>query len=420
MAIKFNKYSLLVLIGLAFLFNVPYQFTILFPTKIYYIVELFFIFIYGLLTINILSFKPRKINFLFIFGILLILYSSLLANINFKQPIYLGLFSERGRFLVIFFIFIFMVLYKNKIPFKKLIELNKNLGWICLISYSTLYFLSIGGGDFINSETFINHPENKGTIAVFDGMIIIFMIIYYFNKAIIYSKHREFSFFKMFLFLCYLFFIYKKRGMVLFLVTTFLFFFLKELTLKKKLIILFIFFGLFSLLFFLFKEKLIEAFSLYYSFTDVINSKDNYDNEVSVGVRLFVELPIAIKWINESWQHLLFGSGNLSHFYKKGFEGHFGYFYPGDLGLLGMIFKYGLLSQLLLKSLYVSLHKNYKLSLVKNISKNYSLTIRTYYYFTVFLFLYSLQTGYDMKYIEITFFLWSIFYLQKNRSKLKT
>lgn len=40
---------------------------------------------------------------------------------------------------------------------------------------------------------------------------------------------------------------------------------------------------------------------------------------------------------------MLFGVGNLSHQYNRGFESVFGYFYPVDVGILGGVFVYGII-----------------------------------------------------------------------------
>ena len=415
MKLKIKIYFIPVFIAIAFIFYVPYQSTLLFPTEIYYVLELLIVFLFAFLAVKYVDFERNKPLYFTIIGIAVIFFSSLMSKINFGQPFQLGAMSERSKLLLVFPFVIFLLLKRKKINVIELLEVVKLLGWFCLVSYTLFYTLSKVGVHFVNSDEFFGDAQNKGLIAKFNGVIIAFMIIYYLNKIYIFPKLKINSLFKISLFIGYLLFIYKKRGIVLFLALTLLFFFLKELSLKQKIIISVLGIVVIGGAYVILQDNLTKAFEIYYSFIDLKDSNGEFKDEVSVGIRLFVELPVALKWLSESWNHLLFGSGNLSNYYNGGFEGHFGYFYPGDLGLIGMIFKYGLISQLLLKLLYLNIRNNFIKSLNVIKGANIKLVMYTFYYFAIFIFLYSLQTGYDMKYLEITFLLYFLFFYINNQ-----
>lgn len=86
----------------------------------------------------------------------------------------------------------------------------------------------------------------------------------------------------------------------------------------------------------LFLAKLSDAFTV------VLTGKESQD--VSANARLS-EFTLVVPYIQERW---LFGNGDISNQWHGGYEGVLGgYFYPSDIGIVGVLYMYGLVGTLL-------------------------------------------------------------------------
>lgn len=83
-------------------------------------------------------------------------------------------------------------------------------------------------------------------------------------------------------------------------------------------------------------EKFVDAF--------VVVVKGEESNDASANARL-IETAIAMPYIYKNWA---LGNGDISNRWKDGYEGVLaGYFYPSDIGILGVIYMYGVMGLLL-------------------------------------------------------------------------
>jgi len=83
------------------------------------------------------------------------------------------------------------------------------------------------------------------------------------------------------------------------------------------------------------------------AFTVVL--KGELSRDASANARL-LETNIALPYIKGNW---LFGNGDLSNQWEGGYKGRLGYFYPSDIGMIGIIFIYGVAGLLFFYAQYI-------------------------------------------------------------------
>ena len=97
-------------------------------------------------------------------------------------------------------------------------------------------------------------------------------------------------------------------------------------------------------------EKRIEKYSD--AFSVVVNQEETEDPSANARI---LETAIAIPYIQEHW---LIGNGQLSYQWQGGYKEILGYFYPSDIGFIGILYVYGIAGTLILflQYFYVSIY----------------------------------------------------------------
>lgn len=279
-------------------------------------------------------------------------WSAIAALLHFDQPLFYGIATRRNFYLYLLGPFVFYLL-KKKIT--STVELRKSFLLAGVIATIVFYATWLRVSPEQYSDTmFVGYNSLKGGyIFKFIVTITIFPLIYFF---ISYFTSKKFYYLLFTLpFIHLLIFIRQDRSTILVTLFVLLFYFVKEIFTHSKARYLFNFFlGLIAILF------LIEI-------TDYAPSEqtiDKYRNlwltvigaetsESSTNVRR-IEV---IKVWPDIQQHFFFGNGDLSTRWQDGFTRIYGYFFPSDIGLIGILYVYGLIGTLLLMYQYVFAYK---------------------------------------------------------------
>jgi hypothetical protein len=368
--------------------------------------------VFRLISQNRISFtsKSEKYFYLFILFqcIFLPLYSGFLAYLNDGQPILYGMLAERGRLVSVSVLVIYSYLKSKRISLKDINSIIIKLAWICLFSYlviralyeivPTIFLLDMvafeKGLTIIDPRTI----ETKGGVIMRVGLVLlVYAIIHYLLEFL--NKKRVLSLFKIALFLSFIIFINKGRGVLAYLIITMLIIYWQNTRIKGKLTSL-----LLSIVAFFFlslsnnADNNNQGPSLISSYTNILEgfnqvAKGNTtsdDMESSTWARVY-SLGEVSKSFSSSSLHWIFGNGRLSYQFNDGFKGKVSeYFFPEDIGIAGAIYLYGIFTLLAFKMVYVYIYKYFK---PYNNDDKYIITMR---YFILYFFLISITAGADI------------------------
>ncbi|MFM9055667.1 MAG: hypothetical protein ACKOQY_03135, partial [Bacteroidota bacterium] len=124
-------------------------------------------------------------------------------------------------------------------------------------------------------------------------------------------------------------------------------------------------------------------------------------DEHSTNIR-YIEGAIALRGFS---QHPWLGNGTVSAQFQGGFRGFFGYFYPGDVGILGNLFVYGLIGTIVF---YIPFLLALRWSLqMRNYSPAFLMTCT---YALLFVFLDMLTAAVNIKFIGLQAFCFAVIY----------
>ena len=185
-----------------------------------------------------------------------------------------------------------------------------------------------------------------------------------------------------------LFFIWRLRGLIDF-----------PLFLVKVIFFLIIFFGLFFMINDGYMYNIINKF--YDAFTVVFSG--NTTDDPSANARLF-EFALAQPYIIKNW---IFGNGDISNQWNGGYKNILGYFYPEDIGIIGVIYIYGVLGTILFALQFYFAYR-FSSFASKNIFDSSFFDATKGYVF--YLAIYSFATGYFAHNLEVSFFFVALIY----------
>lgn len=326
------------------------------------VLSLIYIFIYFLQEIIKKNKFDSSILLLALLSIFIPLFSALRANMEFGQPIIIGIISERGWFTFGIALWVYKLILQSKVKLK----LFEN-SFLFLSSLPFIfYFLSVIFLDFNNISTdqnFLVIEELRGARFSFQTFFILFSTIYFLIKFN--QKNKIISLALFLFFLSYIFFIVQSRILIAFILILIFYFYVSYFSLQKSFYKLFQLFTFFLILFLLVQfinPDYVENLSFLIS--DTIYSIASQDSaDLSYGIRVFTFLT-ALNYFNISPTSFYFGAGNLSTQFEGGLNEIFGYFYPSDIGIFGSFFTYGifLLILLVVSQIYLTLKHINKIS----------------------------------------------------------
>ncbi|KHT61576.1 hypothetical protein RJ45_21930 [Photobacterium gaetbulicola] len=278
------------------------------------------------------------------FAILMIvipIISSISANIYFGQPIILGVLSERGWLTICGSIYVFYCITKNKISVTELENTFVKISIVSLFFYILIYVF-IDPNAISGDNSFGQYTEARGVRFFFQEFFIIFGTLYFFIKS--YRNRAWSAVLLLFAFLFYIVFFNGGRTYILNMLVTIFFFVTFNLSLKifavsVVFIIPLMAFTTVSILLFG-SDFLSDKFNLFLDMFKVVFTFEQ-GNDISSNIRL-INLESIQRFIEQNFNAIYFGVGNISNHFLDGWESFFGYFYPSDIGFVGGAFLYGI------------------------------------------------------------------------------
>jgi len=337
------------------------------------------------------------------------LYSAVMAYLEFGQPLYYGLFSQRNIILIGSSLMLIYWVDRRGLTLEKIDKLLPRIGWFCLVFYSILIAI-LNPSRFSGYVGFVGGGVVEATHFIFNSVFIIYAVLYYFLRGL--KGSSFFSYLAMFVFLAYLFFIDGGRSKLLALIFVMVIIFVKKLSFFR--IVLFspyIVVGIAGIIYiaYYFNSLYLDTFLV--KFNDAISVVLTLEKsgDASANARID-EVNMILPYIENNW---LFGNGFLSHHWQAGFLSKLGMFAPSDIGFIGNIFVFGIFGVLVFLWQYVYAWKFVRLT-QKN---NEIILIDAAKYFILFYFIHSLSTGKFIYHIYVNLMFISILFLASKHDK---
>ncbi len=273
------------------------------------------------------------------------IYSGIVTWFYFGQPVIEGILTQKPWLEGLNGLVIFYLLKTKWVTLYELRDAMLVYPFITMPLYVIIIF-------------FFNPNKYAGTLFVycnsvkggcqfeFEIMALAFASIYFFIKFMRTNKLLYGLFWL--LFFGYIFFINQKRGTSIALLGVYGLYALLNLKLDKI-----IFYALMAMvtlitgagLLYLFRPDILQSIFLQYqNVVLVLMGDDTGESSADARIR---ESAIAFKYFYKNDFSFIFGNGRIDPDFKSGPGAEFGHFYPSDLGLLGVIFQYGILGLLL-------------------------------------------------------------------------
>ena len=326
------------------------------------------------------------------------LLSALAAWREFGQPLLYGVLSQRNNMLAASALLLIFSFKHNMVTLK---DVNSALLFLAWGTLGLYLFMSL----FLNPASYAHYGSgfvsggNVGTYAFkFRTEFLVFGFFYY---AFIGFRHKSTR--HWFLALPFLVFLVVDGGRSLLVSTaaSFLFFvwrwgsFSRLVTYVPKVL----FFGLASMIILYVNnaEYITEYASKFNAAFTVVISGEEAD-DVSANARI-IEVAIALPYITKNW---IIGNGDISNQWNGGYANVIGgYFYPSDIGIIGVLYMYGLIGTLLLLMQFIFAYRYSKSIARYGISSPLIDAIKGY---LLYFLIHSVVTGRFAHYSEISLF----------------
>lgn len=266
-----------------------------------------------------------------------------MANSEFGQPWVYGILAQRGMVLV-GCILMFLHFYRKR--FFSLEDVERALLWLAWLNLilCSAGLLLLDPNQFPDMPTFVTGAEGGENKFKFDITFVVFGFFYYAFSGF-WKKSGRSSFLSL-LFFCYFVLGSGGRSLIIVALMSYLFFVwrwsqtTRFLIGLSKLSLLAVSFGA---VFYLTNN---ERFDILYgkfneAFLVVLTGEQG--NDPSANARV-LESAIALPYVIKHWG---LGNGAISAQWNEGYRSLFGYFYPADIGLLGVVYLYGVVGLLI-------------------------------------------------------------------------
>lgn len=288
--------------------------------------------------------SPYKMEFVEIYFLILIIaipiYSIIRSSYYYDQPISYAALSERGWFAYGLVFLIYNGMKSYKIKQAELLKSFNFLGFFTIL-YALILYLFIFINPNIIEDTFtITNTESRGLrigfIKIFFTYLFFYSLISFFKKITLQNMAN--------LFLILVIFAFFIKGRTYFIYLSIGAFYILFNSVKANirqqlfLVVLLSFFILF--LVYQLRDTLFIT-SVMIGYEQLTNTDLRLDSSIR---SRFIATQIVIDQITRDFNLLMFGAGNLSMQYEGGLLNFFGtHFFISDLGVLGGIYKYGLI-----------------------------------------------------------------------------
>ena len=325
------------------------------------------------------------------------LWSGLAAWREFGQPLLFGVLPGRNIVLVAGALAVIYMIRKRWVSIRDFDAVLSGLAWASLIIYVLIrvafdpsQFTDIGKG-------FVGGGNVSEASFKFDVLFIVFGFYYYIFQGFR-RKSKKYYLYGA-IFLAYLVFMDGGRSLILSVIGAWAYFILRWVSTYRILLLAPKFFIvgvlLAGILIALSPHAVLGALGKFGDAVSVVTMGEK-SNDISANARL-LESAIAFPYIQKHW---LVGNGNLSNQWHGGYEGVLGYFYPSDIGIIGVLYMYGMLGLcLFLYQYYFLIRFSRRLS---DMHRNSPL-LDALKGFLLYFLIHSLVTGRLVLYAEISF-----------------
>jgi len=337
--------TLLKELGITILFLLSFQTLLYTPIPYISIIEVVFVVLllffacynYFLRPLLLKQFVFSRFE-IYVFILLLIpFYSALRAQAVFSQPLLYGILTQRNVWLAISALVIVFLVRRNLVTLDHIERILVRLAWLSLVVFTVL-------GKFLDPRQYEGVAGFVGGGNVgeyefgFSGTFIVFGFFYYAFQAFRQPRKRDWLY--ALLFLLYLIFIQQGRTLTAALLLSFLFFAyrwnsIRRLLTVAPLIILACSIGI-TLFYISFEEISLGALKKYLDAFTVLSTGE-LTSDPSANARILESL-VALPFIKRNW---FLGNGDLSIQWNDGYKNILGYFFPTDIGVVGVLFVYG-------------------------------------------------------------------------------
>ncbi|MFN0188187.1 MAG: hypothetical protein ACKVQV_05750 [Bacteroidia bacterium] len=399
-------------------FLLSYRVLARYPSGIFEVLFVLLVLLTSIISIRdiILQWLSGKANYFHLILIPLFILpfiTSYQANLEFHQPILLGILSQRQHFIIFAGYFIVLGLKNNRFDIE---DFRKHFLRSLIIIMGIMSFFSVFiNPSVFNGTDFVEFSLNKGLHYEFPSDVIATVILYSMFKLLKENSKRYIVLLLMGL-LYFLIYLQDRSQLMMIGITVFIFF-IRNIDIYRKL--LYLLWGIVGgsallLIIYFANPELIEHYITIFGNASTIVTGES-TTEYSTAMRIS-EAAIAIKGIK---LHPLLGNGFVSSQFKGGFSGFFGYFFASDVGLLGNLFVYGIIGTLIF---YIPFFVT--LSWTKQLRKNNDILLTTCQYGMVFIFLDMITAASNIKYMGLPSIFFGIIYYYRyfivNENKAET
>lgn len=369
------------------------------------------VFLFLVLIYPCLILARKRIGRLESYGLLLLavipVVSAYMADVQFGQPYWYGFLAQR-ELVLIGCSLIFIQLYRRRVV--SLEDVERALLWLAWLSLigAALANLLLDAKQ-IGDQAGFSTAGTDGDSAklLLDTTFIIYGFFHYAFIGFGASGTERYKAYFSLLFLAYLVFISAGRSALIAVLASYLFFSIKwrapqtAVVYLSKMTAAIIVAGVF--LYFFPSEDLLRLGGKFGDAIQVVMSGQE-GNDVSANARI-LEAGIAKPYVEKNW---FLGNGFISNQWHGGFSGVVGYFHPSDIGLLGVIYEYGVLGLALFSAQLYFIWKYARHLPVKTAqSQRLANTIKC---FLLYFLLNSITTGRYVFLVEQSFFCIALLY----------
>jgi len=334
-------------------------------------------------------------------------YLGVMAYFEFGQPLLYGVLSGRSIWLVAA-PFLLLQAYRLKLVDQHDIERSLViLSWILLVS---CLFLEVFGNPAAYAETsgLVGGNDIIGYAFIYPVSLLVFATLYYFVSGV--QTHNTRYYVLAMPFLLFLVLVDGERSLIVSLMAAGVYLSWRYISFTRLMVwgpkLLLTAAGVLILLVAIkpgymaeLEEKFSDAFL-------VVMSGESGD-DASANARIY-EIRAATPYIEKNW---LFGNGHLSHRWENGYESKIGYFFPSDIGLIGVLYKYGIAGLIFFMVQFYFVFKFRRFIPTKKRS-GFILAVEGY---LLYMALHSLVTGEFVGYVEVGLLFISILYIEAER-----
>ncbi|MBX7141701.1 MAG: DUF4407 domain-containing protein [Chitinophagales bacterium] len=272
------------------------------------------------------------------------IYSGIVTWVYFGQPIIKGILIQKPWLEGLNGLVIFYMLKSRFITLYELRDMQLFYPFLTMPLY-IIIILTFNPNKYAGTLFVYCNSVKGGCQFEFEIMALAFASIYFFIKFVRKNDWRYAVFWL--LFFGYIFFINQKRGTSIALLGTYGLYALLNLKLDKI-----IFYALAAVtliisgivVLYLFLPDILDRIILQYqNVILVLMGQETGESSADARIR---ESMIAFKYFDKNNLSFIFGNGRIDTDWQSGPSAEFGHFYPSDLGMLGVIFQYGILGLL--------------------------------------------------------------------------